>query len=81
LINSKNKRIKNQACLTIRCSQCEAAQIRDAAQRERRSVSAYVLRAVMNRVQIQQRISAVRDTLGAQMVSGIKDPGKNKPAA
>jgi hypothetical protein len=47
-----------RSALLIRCTAEEAAAIRKAAKLERRTVSAYVLRAVMNRMSIQRRIES-----------------------
>ena len=52
-VKKSNSRIKNRANFSVRCSEYELEQIREAAKRERRSVSAYVLNAVMNRVKAQ----------------------------
>lgn len=53
---STASRIKNQVGLSFRCSEYEAARIREAAKRERRTVSSYVLNAVMMRISNQQRV-------------------------
>jgi uncharacterized protein (DUF1778 family) len=45
-----------RAALLIRCTEDEAAAIRQAATQERRTVSGFVLHAVMNRITVQQRI-------------------------
>jgi uncharacterized protein (DUF1778 family) len=44
-----------RAALLIRCTEEEAKQIREAAQHERRTISGYVLHAVMNRIEIQRK--------------------------
>jgi uncharacterized protein (DUF1778 family) len=44
--------------LLINLSVEQAAQIRTAAKRQDRTISAYVLRAVMNRVALEQRMAA-----------------------
>ena len=49
-------RVKNQIGLSFRCSEYEAVRIREAAARERRTVSSFVLNAVMNRVTAQQGV-------------------------
>lgn len=41
---------------SVRCSEYELAKLREAAKRERRSLSAYVLNAAISRVEIQDRI-------------------------
>ena len=42
----------------IRCTAEEAAAIRKAAKQERRTVSAFVVRAVMNRISVQKRVES-----------------------
>jgi uncharacterized protein (DUF1778 family) len=41
---------KNRAALLVRCSEEEAQIIRDAAKRERRTLSAFILHTVMSRI-------------------------------
>ncbi|HKU20811.1 MAG TPA: DUF1778 domain-containing protein [Terriglobales bacterium] len=48
---------QSRTALLIRCTEDEAAAIREAASRERRTVSAFVLNAVMNRIKFQQRMT------------------------
>jgi uncharacterized protein (DUF1778 family) len=45
-----------RTALLIRCSREEAEKIRDMAKRERRTVSGFVLHAVMNRIANQERV-------------------------
>ena len=45
-----------RTALLIRCTEQEANAIREAAKLQRRTVSAFVLHAVMNRVSVQQRL-------------------------
>ncbi len=52
--NSKEPR----TALLIRCTEEEAKAIREAASLQRRTVSAFVLHAVMNRIAINQRLQA-----------------------
>ena len=47
-----------RTALLIRCSEEEANAIREAAKLERRTVSAFVLRAVMHRISVQRRLEA-----------------------
>jgi uncharacterized protein (DUF1778 family) len=49
---------ETRTALLIRCTEEEAQAIREAAKQQRRTVSAFVLRAVMNRVLIQRAGSA-----------------------
>ncbi len=51
-----------KAALFVRCTEEEAARIHHAAKMERRTVSGYVLNAVMNR--IEQRDKVLRDGQG-----------------
>lgn len=46
----------DRTALLIRCSREEAERIRAAAKRERRTVSGYVLNAVMNRLLSQEKV-------------------------
>lgn len=50
----KNETSDRRTALLIRCTEEEAARIREAAQLERRTVSGYVLQAVMNRMRVRQ---------------------------
>ena len=50
----KKETTEKRTAILIRCTETEAARIREAAQLERRTVSAYILRAVMNRMRVQQ---------------------------
>lgn len=52
--NSKEPR----TALLIRCTEEEAEAIREAASLQRRTVSGFVLQAVMNRIAIQRRLEA-----------------------
>ncbi len=45
-----------RTALLIRCSREEAEKIRESAKRERRTVSGYVLHAVMNRIANQEKV-------------------------
>lgn len=51
-----NDRVAKRTALLIRCSREEADKIREMAQRERRTVSGYVLHAVISRIAIQERL-------------------------
>lgn len=53
-MNKKNKELRT--ALLIRCTEEEAAAIREAAKQQRRTVSALVVQAVMNRISVQQRL-------------------------
>ncbi len=47
---------KARTALLVRCSEEEAAAIREAAGRERRTISGFILNAVLNRITNQQRL-------------------------
>ncbi len=51
----KNNPDGKRTAILVRCTEPEAAQIRQAARRERRTVSAYVIRAVMNRMRVREQ--------------------------
>ncbi len=53
-----NGRKERRTALLIRCTEGEVNAIREAAGLQRRTVSAFVLQAVMNRISIQQRLEA-----------------------
>jgi uncharacterized protein (DUF1778 family) len=50
----------DRTALLIRCSKDEAERIRQAARNERRTVSAYVLQAVMNRLSVDKRLQEMK---------------------
>jgi uncharacterized protein (DUF1778 family) len=47
---------KARTALLVRCSEAEAEAIREAAKRERRTISGYILNAVLNRIANQKKI-------------------------
>ena len=47
---------KSRTALLVRCSEQEAEAIREAARRERRTISGFILNAVLNRIANQKRI-------------------------
>lgn len=47
-----------RSALLIRCTAEEAAAIRSAAKLERRTVSAFVVRAVMNRISVRRQVES-----------------------
>ena len=49
---------KERTALLVRCSEEEAEAIRQAAQRERRTISGYILRAVLKRIANQKKLEA-----------------------
>jgi uncharacterized protein (DUF1778 family) len=55
---------KVRTALLVRCSDKEAEAIREAAHRERRTISGYILNAVLNRIAHQKKIVAVWQAKG-----------------
>lgn len=47
---------KERTALLVRCSEEEAESIREAAKRERRTISGFILNAVLNRIANQKKI-------------------------
>jgi uncharacterized protein (DUF1778 family) len=47
---------KQRTALLVRCSEEEAETIREAAKRERRTISGFILNSVLNRIANQQRL-------------------------
>lgn len=47
---------KQRTALLVRCSEAEAEAIREAAKRERRTISGFILNAVLNRIANQKKI-------------------------
>ena len=60
----------NRTAILVRCTQEEAERIRHAAAHERRTVSAYVVKAVMNRIENRERALAAFE----QMQQKLRDP-------
>lgn len=52
---------QSRTAILIHCSQEEANRIREAALRERRTISGFVLNAVMSRFEVEARVTARRD--------------------
>ena len=73
LITMSANRKELRTALLIRCTEEEATAIREAAKLERRTVSAFVLHAVMNRISVQQRVGTAvqnhRATLSTRRLS------------
>lgn len=59
---------KSRTALLIYCTREEAERIRAAAKRERRTITGFVMNAVMNRLGVQERIQ----------VAGFKEAGAKK---
>jgi uncharacterized protein (DUF1778 family) len=47
---------KQRTALLVRCSEAEAETIREAAKRERRTISGFILNAVLNRIANQKKL-------------------------
>ena len=63
-MNRNNK--EPRTALLIRCTEEEANAIREAAKLQRRTVSGFVIHAVMNRIAVQHRVgTAVQNNRGA----------------
>ncbi len=57
--------MKNErTALLVRCSGEEAEAIRQAARRERRTISGFILNAVLNRIAHQKKLEVVWQTKG-----------------
>jgi uncharacterized protein (DUF1778 family) len=56
----------SRTALLIRCSVEEAAKIRSAARAERRTLSGYVMQAVMNRLSVDDRLRDMQKTTAAR---------------
>lgn len=65
----------NRTALLVRCTEQEAEAIRKAAKRERRSISGFILNAVMNRLANQ---AAIMDRMGGvgERTQGRTQPGR-----
>jgi len=50
--------VNRRTALLVRCSDKEAEDIRQAAKRERRTLSGFILNAVLNRIAKQKKIEA-----------------------
>jgi len=58
---------KERTALLVRCSEEEAESIREAAKRERRTISGFILNAVLNRIANQKKLEdAWRKTGGGK---------------
>ncbi len=56
---------KERTALLLRCSEEEAKAIREAAHRERRTISGFILNSVLNRIANQKKLAvALRDGQG-----------------
>ena len=60
-------RTRSRTTLLINCSVEEAQEIRAAAKRDDRTISAYILRAVKNRLRIEAELAEKQRALAAKM--------------
>lgn len=51
---------KERTALLVRCSEEEAIAIREAARRERRTISGFILNAALNRIANQKRLEGAQ---------------------
>ncbi len=65
-VATNNHKKNNRAMLLVRCSDEEAAAIRNAAKRERRTISGFVLNAVLNRIANQKKIEVRWQAVGGR---------------
>ncbi|HTM40618.1 MAG TPA: DUF1778 domain-containing protein [Terriglobales bacterium] len=64
---------KERTALLVRCSDEEAEIIREAAKRERRTISGFILNSVLNRIANQKKLEdAWRKTGGKQARAAIE---------
>jgi uncharacterized protein (DUF1778 family) len=65
--------------LLIRCTAEEAELIRNAAQRERRTISGFILHAVMNRITTQHKLQAQsQESLANKKLAKRKSAGQGE---
>jgi uncharacterized protein (DUF1778 family) len=64
---------KERTALLVRCSQEEAAMIREAAKHERRTISGFILNAVLNRIANQRKLEQAWRKGGARPARGTVD--------
>lgn len=66
---------KQRTALLVRCSEEEAEAIREAAKRERRTISGFILNAVLNRIANQKKIEqAWRKPGGGKQARAAAEP-------
>ena len=54
------KKVTNRTALLIHCSRQEAEQIRHAARKERRTISGFILNAVLSKFEFEERLEGRR---------------------
>jgi len=58
----KVKQVSDRTALLIHCSRHEAEQIRQAASKERRTISGFVLNAVLSKFELEERLEERRQS-------------------
>jgi hypothetical protein len=71
-----NSNASRRAALTIRCSEEDAAIIRKLANRERRSISGYVLNCILNRVSTYRQLQEKRPKNSSATAGSSGEQGK-----
>ena len=71
---------QKRIALVIRCSNQEADQIRRAAKRERRTISGFVINAVMNRIGNQENVRQIWEKRSKQKTPPSEFDGKQRDA-
>src|SRR5690242_13119882 len=79
-----------RSSLLVRCTEEEAAAIREAAKQERRTISSFIMHSVIGRIEHQKKIeecppqphsSAIPGVLAAVRQQGRKGPSQTNPVA
>ncbi len=70
---------QNRTALLIRCTREEAAKIRAAAQAERRTLSGYILNAVLNRIEAREKILAKPPAPRDEKRPVLRETKRNRP--
>ena len=70
----RTRRNTSRTAMLICCTRDEADRIRAAAKKERRSISAFVLNAVMTRFAVEGRLQERREQVHSAAVHGNQNP-------
>ncbi len=79
--DSDNDRPKNHATVSVRFTEDQLERIREAALRDRRSISAYVLHAALSRVAIQETLRSLPPSGRTAKEADSNPPSTRTPAA
>jgi len=60
-LSSMERAKPRRTAILVRCTEQEAELIRDAARKERRTISGYIINAVLNRINIRARLATELD--------------------